>query len=199
MLDRIKGGAKYLDIGCCVGQDIRQLVADGAPSGNLYGAELEGQFIDLGYDLFRDSGALKAHFMQADILKLDEAGSSLAPLLGTFEVIYLGMVLHVFDWETQRTVLEHCVRLLKPEAGVMIVGRAVGDLRGTTGGDAWAGKSFRHSDETFKKLWEEIEERTGAKFDCKALIEDSVDGDKGTWTWDLNTSRRFDFEVQRLG
>lgn len=174
-------------------------MADGAPSANLYGAELERQFIDLGYDLFRDRETLQTHFVQADILKLDEADSPLGPLLGSFDVIFLGMVLHVFDWETQRTVLEHCVRLLKPEAGVIILGRAVGDLEGTTGGEVWGGKSFRHSDKTFKKLWEEIEERTGVRFDCKASFEDGVEEGKGAWAWDLNTSRRFDFEVQRLG
>lgn len=40
MLQRLKAGAKYVDIGCCIGQDIRKLVADGAPGENLYGAEL---------------------------------------------------------------------------------------------------------------------------------------------------------------
>lgn len=40
VLERLKGGAKYVDIGCCLGQDIRRLVADGAPAENLYGAEL---------------------------------------------------------------------------------------------------------------------------------------------------------------
>lgn len=132
-------------------------------------------------------------------MKLDEAGSPLAPLLGTFEFIFLGMVLHVIDWETKRTFLEHFVRLLKPQAGVLINERAVGDLKGTTGGDVWAGNSFRHSDKTFKKLWGEIEGRTVARSECKVLIENGVDGDKGTWTWDLKTSKRFEFEVQRMG
>lgn len=199
MLNRIKGGAKYLDIGCCVGQDIRQLVADGAPSANLYGAELEAPFIDVGYELFRDRQTLKTHFMQADILKLNEVDSPLAPLMGTFDFIHLGMVLHVFDWDQQRTVLENCVRLLKPEAGMLIVGRAVGDLEGTTGGDVWRGKSFRHSDGTFQKLWGEIQESTRAKFDCRASVEGGIGVEGGAWAWDLKTSRRFEFEVERLG
>lgn len=198
MLDRIKGGARYLDIGCCVGQDIRQLVADGAPSANLYGAELESRFIDLGYEFFRDRDTLKTHFMQADILKLDEPGSPLAPLVGTFEFIHLGMVLHIFGWEKQRMVLENCVRLLKPDAGVLILGRAVGDLEGTTGGDKWGGQAFRHSDATFRKMWKEIEERTGTKFDCRASMDGGIGVDEGNRLWDLKTSRRLVFEVERL-
>lgn len=198
MLDRIKRGAKYIDIGCCVGQDIRQLVADGAPSENLYGAELEAPFIDLGYDLFLDRDIPKTHFVQADILKLDEADSPLAPLMGTFEFVHLGMVLHVFDWDKQRTVLENCVKLLKPQAGVLIVGRAVGDLKGTTEGAVWSGQSFRHSDGTFKKLWGEVSEKMGVKFDCRALFEGVIGADQGTWSWDLKTSRRIRFEVERM-
>lgn len=200
MLDRIKRGAKYLDIGCCIGQDIRQLVADGAPSGHLYGAELEAPFIDLGYEFFRDRETLQTHFVQADILQLHEADSSLAPLLGTFEFIHLGMVLHIFDWEEQRKVLENCVRLLKPEAGVMILGRAVGDVKGTMRGvgNLRGKQPFRHSVETFRKMWQEIEERTGATFDCRACIENGIGADQATWAWDLKTSRRLEFEVERL-
>lgn len=40
MVQRLKDGARYLDVGCCLGQDIRKLVADGVPSAHLYGVEL---------------------------------------------------------------------------------------------------------------------------------------------------------------
>lgn len=33
VLERIKNGDQYLDIGCCVGQDIRKLVSDLAIGG----------------------------------------------------------------------------------------------------------------------------------------------------------------------
>ena len=34
VLSRLKGGDKLLDLGCCLGQDIRKLVYDGVPSEN---------------------------------------------------------------------------------------------------------------------------------------------------------------------
>lgn len=56
-----------LDLGCCCAQDLRKLVHDGAPSENLWGAELKGGFLELGYELFLDRETLKAHFIEADV------------------------------------------------------------------------------------------------------------------------------------
>ncbi|KAL2059602.1 hypothetical protein ABVK25_000895 [Lepraria finkii] len=39
--------SKILDIGCCFGQDIRQLVIDRVPAENIYGIDVELKFIDL--------------------------------------------------------------------------------------------------------------------------------------------------------
>jgi hypothetical protein len=47
ILDRVKNGEQYLDLGCCVGQDIRKLVSDGAPSENTYGSDLKASFWDI--------------------------------------------------------------------------------------------------------------------------------------------------------
>lgn len=238
MVESLKAGARYLDIGCCIGQDIRQLVADGAPHENLYGAELlvayspcfvihhlcssglfssahfspdclsvvntetssadtlgesESQFVDLGYEFFQDRDTLKVHFMQANIFDLGE-GSALGPLRGTFDFIHLGMVLHMFDWDRQRVALENCIQLLKPEAGALVLGQAVGDAEGTSAGRL----VFRHSDVTFKKLWKEIEEKTGLKFDCRAWVDTGLGIDDGNRGWDLTSARRLAFEVERL-
>jgi hypothetical protein len=38
ILQRAKEGATVLDLGTCVGQELRVLVNDGAPSDNMYGA-----------------------------------------------------------------------------------------------------------------------------------------------------------------
>lgn len=43
-----------LNFGCCIGQDIRQLLFDGAPVSKLYGSDLLPEFIETGYDLFCD-------------------------------------------------------------------------------------------------------------------------------------------------
>lgn len=203
MVEALKGGAKYLDIGCCVGQDIRKLVADGAPRQQLLGAELQPEFIDLGYDFFQDRDRLSAKMMQANVLDRS-AGSPFDELAGTLDYIHLGMVLHVFERDQQREVLENCIRLLKPKRGVLILGQAVGNADGgvsagqtQTGGD-WTGKIFRHNDVTFRALWEEIGVRTGTRWDCRASVDGGLGVDSGKRAWDSPKARRLVFEVERL-
>ncbi|ROV87636.1 hypothetical protein VMCG_10632 [Cytospora schulzeri] len=196
LVQRLQQGAKYLDIGCCLGQDIRKLVADGAPSENLYGAELLGDFIQLGYDLFRDKGTLKTHFMQADIL---DPNSQLQSLTKTVDFIHLGMILHIFSWEEQRELLETCIQIMKPQAGVLILGQAVGHAEGKVSlGRNSGGLSFKHSDLSFRRLWGEISERTGIKFDCRAALDEGLGVADGKRTWDVAAARRLVFEVERL-
>ncbi|ROV90055.1 hypothetical protein VSDG_08374 [Cytospora chrysosperma] len=196
MVQRLQQGATYLDIGCCLGQDIRKLVADGAPSENLYGAELMGDFIQLGYDLFRDKETLKTHFMQADIL---DPNSQLQSLRGTLDFIHLGMILHVFSWEEQRELLETCIQILKPQAGVLILGQSVGHAEGEASpGRHSGGLSFKHSDESFRRMWGEISERTGIKFDCRAALDEGLGVAAGKRKWDVADARRLVFEVERL-
>ncbi|KAJ5525833.1 hypothetical protein N7494_012483 [Penicillium frequentans] len=59
--------AIYIDIGCCFGQDLRQLVHDGIPSSQLIGLDIEGSLMDLGYELFCDRETLESKFMVAEI------------------------------------------------------------------------------------------------------------------------------------
>ena len=60
-------GETLLDLEYCFGQDLRQLVADGAPSENIYGLDIEGLLIDIGYNLFIDRGRLKSTFIVGDV------------------------------------------------------------------------------------------------------------------------------------
>lgn len=203
MLQRLKDGARYLDVGCCLGQDIRKLVADGVPSDHLNGIELEKEFIDLGYEFFKDRDALKANFFQADIL--DRGGdNALNVLSGTMEFIHLGMVLHIFTWDQQRETLERCITLLKSQPGVMILGQAVGNVEGgglsagLTGANSTGGSGFKHNVTTFQILWKEIEQRTGTRWDCRASIDSGLGVDSGARKWDTANARRLVFEVERL-
>ena len=42
VLERLKTkDEKFLDLGCCLGQDLRVLLAAGVPGQKLYGADLE--------------------------------------------------------------------------------------------------------------------------------------------------------------
>lgn len=76
------GSQKFLDVGCCLGQDIRKLVYDGVPGECLVGLELEAGFIDLGYELFRDRDTLKARFISGSIIS--DGQEALKALEGQF-------------------------------------------------------------------------------------------------------------------
>lgn len=157
-MQRLKDGARYLDIGCCLGQDIRKLVADDVPSGQLYEVELEKEFINLGYDFFfKDRDSLKAYLFQEDILDRSSL-DGLDALSGTMEFVHLGMVLHIFEWDQQRELLERCITLLKAQPGVMILGQAVGNVEGgglstagPTGANSTGNLGFKHNVTTFQK------------------------------------------------
>ena len=58
----------FLDVGCCLGQDLRKLAYDGVPSTRLYGLDRDARFIGLGYELFRDRHRFGAHFANADLM-----------------------------------------------------------------------------------------------------------------------------------
>ncbi|KAG8158445.1 hypothetical protein KVR01_011567 [Diaporthe batatas] len=189
---RLKQGAKYLDIGCCLGQDIRKLVMDGAPAENLYGAELHAPFIDISYELFRDH-RIGATFMEADALDIS-ADSPLAQLKGEVDFVHLGMVLHVFGRDHQRALLENCISLLKPESGSMILGTAVGHVEGL---QAPAGH-FLQSDKTFKAMVADISERTGVKFDCRVSLDDGLAILENKDKSGVDRAQRLMFEVERL-
>ncbi|KAI3398216.1 hypothetical protein diail_9693 [Diaporthe ilicicola] len=192
MVSRLNQGAKYLDIGCCLGQDIRKLVMDGAPAENIYAAELNAPFIDLGYDFFRDKG-LAVKFLEADALVLSD-DSPLSGLKGTIEFIHLAMVLHCFERENQRVALENCISILKPQPGSLILGTAVGDLEGAS---TPAGE-YMHNVETFKALWAEISERTGVDFDCRAYLDGGLGIAAAKRNFGFDRARRLVFEVERL-
>ncbi len=191
MMENLKHGAKYLEIGFFLGQDIRKLVADGAPSQNIYGVELEAPFIELGYDLFRDRATLQAQFMAGDIFDLNNSNISHS-IIGEMDYIYLGMILHVFDRHKQRLLLENCIRILKPQAGALILREAVGDMEGL---QVPAG-NFMHSNETFRQMWEEISERTGLKFDCRLTLDNDFEIPEAKKKWGYDRSRRLAFEVE---
>lgn len=59
-----------LDIGCCLGMDLRYLPYVGYPALCLLGCDLRPEFIDLGYRFYGDRGFSKIHFFSDDILQL---------------------------------------------------------------------------------------------------------------------------------
>ena len=167
MLRRIQAGALFLDLGCCVGQEIRQLTVDGAPSENLYGADLQQGFIDVGYQLFRDKETLKAHLFVANIF--DSANSPLASLQRKLDFVWVGSFLHLFNYEDQHYAIKKIMGLVKDEKNTIIAGRSVGNVKPgliarVNTPDA---KMYRHNEETFKKQWLAVAAETETSWDVR--------------------------------
>ncbi|KAH8747234.1 hypothetical protein F5883DRAFT_437499 [Diaporthe sp. PMI_573] len=181
ILNRVKAGESLIDFGTFFGQDLRRLAADGAPTENLYGTDIEGLFWNLGYDLFRDAGRFKATFIEADALDTSRTTSPLLSnpkLLGKLSIIHSGHFLHLFPREdTLKLICDVFLPLLNLDGpGALIVGRNMGlkearlvktlvQPQSTRVSNPL--ESFSHNGETWKELWNEVGERTGTKWDIQ--------------------------------
>lgn len=175
LLSRLKTGEKFLDLGCCFGQDIRKLVADGAPAENLYGSDLRPEFFALGYELFRDREKLASTFLVGDVF---DPSSELARLDGQLDVVHAASFLHLFCYEDQIRVCVRIVKLLRERTGSVVLGRQIGHLvAGEQAGRLDPKKSrFRHNEESFKDMWREVGELTGSRWRVEVEVQD--------WNWE---------------
>ncbi|KAM7200349.1 hypothetical protein V8F20_005326 [Naviculisporaceae sp. PSN 640] len=180
IIDRVKNGDKFLDLGCCLGQEIRRLVLDGAPSVNTYGSDLYEEFFAVGYKLFNDykeSGAadggrrLDTTFIAADVF--DDTSRLVTELAGKMDILYTGAFFHLFTLNEQEKVAARVVQLLAPNPGSLIVGRQSGseeageDVR--KGGPGGRGP-FRHNAQSWKDLWERVGQATGSRWSVEADV-----------------------------
>jgi len=196
IVSRLQAGATLLDIGCCFAQDLRKLVYDGAPSTNLYGVELQKEFLELGYDLFLDRDTFDGKFFVADVFDLT---GPLKELEGKIDMIHVGMFLHLFDWKDQVKICERIVASMKSRKGGLVVGRQIGHLEGLEGPQAsfQGGTIFRHNAESFERMWKEVGEKTRSEWDVRAKLDEgqgitelpTLEDDKRKW---------LTFEVERL-
>lgn len=195
LLNRLRAGGTFLDVGCCLGQDIRKLVHDGVPSENLAGIELEGGFIDLGYELFRDRDRIQAKFVQGNVL---EDGGVVEEFEGRFDVVQLGMILHLFTWEEQVRAFEHAIRMLKKDGEGMVIGQAVGHLDELSM-PSWGKKeTFRHNEASFRRLVSDVEAKTGTKWDVDVTLDEGLSIFDGKRFWDDPKTRRLLFKTTRV-
>lgn len=196
IISRLKNGDTLLDVGCCFAQDLRQLVHDGVPSSQLHGLEIQKEFIDLAFEFFGDRKSFAGKFIHADLL--DRANPEVKRLEGTFGVVQLGMVLHIWDLEGQTKACERVVELLRAEKGVLVVGQSVGNLKGKEFEGRPGKMIYKHDADTFKEMWEEVGRRTGTKWEVRARLDDGLGIGGGKRGWDEDTTRRLYFEVERL-
>jgi SAM-dependent methyltransferase len=167
-IQRLRKGEKFLDMACCFGHAIRELVHGGAPAENIYGCDLKPDFIELGYKLFQDRDKLSSKFITADIF---DPNSALAQYKGYFDIIHAGKFFHLWGYDTQLVVSKAVLELLRPQPGSMIIGSQIG---ATEAGEEQSptGTMFRHNPESLREMWEKIGKELGIKFTVEARLSE---------------------------
>ena len=181
ILRRIRSGVPFLDVGCGLGQDIRKLALDGAPTELLFGADLTKEYIDAGYDLFNDKDKFKGSFLAVDLFDERSALRQLRP----FGVINSTNFLHMFDRDMQIRAATCLVKLLSVDKGSLIVGTMAGSIlpgeKPIEGAFATLSQgkyktTFKHDAATFTTLWEEVAHIVDAKFKIDVQLTKEVKG-----------------------
>lgn len=194
ILNRIKNGGKYLDIGCFIGQDMRRLVFDGASSTNLYGVDIISHW-DVGFEMFRDRDTFSAQFIEADYISSD---SSLRKLEGAVDVVFISQVLHQWNWDGQVRAAQRLVDFSRP--GTLVAGCQIGDV---TGHEVIFGPSkvplWRHDVESFAKMWHHVGAETGTKWETEAWLRtwEDMDWDPQDQAFLGESARIIEFVVKR--
>jgi len=114
---------------------------------------------------------MRGHFILGDIFD-ENPDSSLMKTRGTWDVINAIMFLHQFDWNQQVEICSGMLKLLKPKAGSMVIGAQTGS---TQSGEVTIKapflkegnekKVYRHSKDSFRKMWEQVAESEGVKLE----------------------------------
>ncbi|KAI0102732.1 S-adenosyl-L-methionine-dependent methyltransferase [Nemania sp. FL0031] len=166
VVERLKApgsGEVFLDVGCCLGHVIRQLIAQGVPSERLYGIDLQARFLDFGYDLFRDRDSTRATFVAGDMLWDKDPG--LEGLSGKVDIIYASAFFHLFERENQVKVAKRMIKFLKPDIETAMI-------FGYNGGPKIPGwEKYVLNEEAWGRMWDEVGEATGTSWRTEMNVE----------------------------
>jgi len=194
ILSRLRNGAAIIDIGTFIGQDLRRLVFDGAPSTNMYAVDIVNHW-DIGYSMFRDRSKFHAKYIESDIL---HPATALQKLYGKIDIIWITHVLHQWTWEGQVMAAKSLVKLSR--VGTIVVGYQVGadvaNLQMPT--ELMKAESYLHDPDSFGKMWDEVGDVTGSKW--KTSVQYKGLSEMGWQKEDLPTPGRrvIQFIVERI-
>jgi SAM-dependent methyltransferase len=197
IVQRLKqADATYLDLACCFGQDLRQLVRDGVPSERLVGLDIEATLMELGYEFFLDRETLRSQFVVADVFKGEQQGHLWTDLekRGT-DVLHCSAFLHLFTLEEQISAAKNIAKLVKK--GGIIVGRQVGSVKpGNVPAVKEGSVSYRHNVNSFDDMWKEVGAATNTRWSVEGTM-DMIGINPNSPVEDEN-SRRLLFTVTRI-
>ncbi|KZT25994.1 hypothetical protein NEOLEDRAFT_1092028 [Neolentinus lepideus HHB14362 ss-1] len=163
-----KGDTLLLDLGCCMGTDLRKLAQDGHPESSLLGCYLRPEYIQLGYKLYDDRNSCAIQFFSDNVLDLPFPPSSpdatlqinqvtkLAELAGRLTHIYTGALFHLFDESTQEAMALRVASLIKRESGSIIFGRHQGLATAGYIQDHMDRSRYGHSPSSWTALWQSV-------------------------------------------
>ena len=116
--DRISNGVRYIDVGCCMGTDLRYVCLDQKDiikKNCVLGIDIQKEFLDTGCNILYKDGTTKdsvtemrSRFVQANILDDDYVAMSSNPKLlkefgGKTDIVYCGSVFHLMsEKQTQK-------------------------------------------------------------------------------------------------
>ncbi|KAI9683514.1 MAG: hypothetical protein M1822_006054 [Bathelium mastoideum] len=175
ILSRLKAGASILDCGCMIAPDLRQLAYEGAPTNRMYGFDIESRFFDISYDFYKDRETFQGKLLEADVFKTQ---SPLKDLEGQLDIVWCAKFMHLFNRSTQIAIAVRLIKLLKPVPGSMFVGAQNGyvvdyEVPLPNGGLYSQAKGYwLGSKEGLEKLWKEISEETGTKWEVDVRLID---------------------------
>jgi hypothetical protein len=162
---------EFLDLGCCVAQELRFLAYSGVPSSQLYGSDINAHFLNTSYALFNDKDSFRGSLVPADIFDSGVFKKAWTGWEGKFGIVHAALFLHLFGWKQQLSVCKTVVKMMSEEPGAMFLGKMVGCEGGGErgGGTVWRAKKYYLYDEkTFGKLWGEVAKTTGTRWKVEA-------------------------------
>ncbi|KAF7877448.1 hypothetical protein EAF04_001125 [Stromatinia cepivora] len=149
--------ALFLDLGCCVGQELRSLTHHAhIPPTQLYGTDYNGSFLKSSYKIFLDAST-PFTLLQANILDPNFFPLTFRNHIHQFSIIHCSLFMHLFTWEQQLLVCENVVRLMRNVEGALFVGCMVGK---EGGGEGEQGR-WLHDADSWVRLWGTVWERLG--------------------------------------
>lgn len=206
----------YLEVGCGLAQDLRKLIADGAPAAQLRGTDLQAGLMASGHDLFLDAEKLPLSdggdvqgktFVAADFLD-DSDNSPLKAWECSADIVHASMFLHCFELPTQVRACKRIVALLRPQAGSLFVGRTAGvslaaggpreeEVKGPLGQIGGVKETnYLHDVESFRGMWEQVGRGTETRWEVE-VVEEEIDDGGGKY-FSGAEHRWLRFEVVRL-
>lgn len=196
ILKRLQAGETFLDVGCHLGADMRQLVFDGAPSNKMYGIDIASHW-DVGFEMYRDSGRFDAQFIEADFLS--DSNEELLQLKGQCDIISVSAVLHQWDRQDQVNAASRLVAFSRP--GSLIVGHQIGNVDGhAVQNKTMKAPQWRHDPASFEQMWDQVGVDTGTRWQTKAklLSWEDMGWDADEMKWMEPGDMVLDFVVRRM-